>query len=53
MNDVNKCAHASCKCLVPKDGPHGKFCSVQCATAKDVTELKCDCGHPGCGDLAV
>ena len=48
MTDVEKCAHAACKCLVPENSPHGKFCSVHCATAKGVSELKCDCGHPGC-----
>jgi len=48
MDDVNKCAHPACKCTVPKDGPHGNYCSVHCATAKSVSELKCDCGHPGC-----
>ena len=48
MHDVDKCAHPACKCIVPKNGPHGKYCSVHCATAKDAADVKCDCGHPGC-----
>jgi len=48
MHDNDKCAHPACKCAVPKDGPHGKYCSAHCATAKNISELKCDCGHPGC-----
>jgi len=48
MNDDNKCAHPACKCIVPDAGKFGKYCSAHCETAKDVSELKCDCGHPGC-----
>ncbi|MDP2319896.1 MAG: hypothetical protein Q8O42_11240 [Acidobacteriota bacterium] len=48
MKEPNKCAHPACKCLVPDNGAHGKYCSAHCEMAKDVSELKCDCGHPGC-----
>ena len=44
-SDSKKCAHESCSCI-PADGK--KFCSTYCENAKDVTELGCDCGHPGC-----
>jgi hypothetical protein len=48
MTDPQKCAHPACTCRVPADGPFGKFCSEHCQEAKDLTELKCDCKHPGC-----
>lgn len=51
MSEPNKCAHPLCECLVSDDSEFGNFCSAQCETAKDVTELKCDCGHPGCATL--
>ena len=44
----NKCAHPSCKCIVPDKAPFGKYCSEHCQEAKDMTELKCDCKHPAC-----
>jgi hypothetical protein len=48
MKDVEKCAHPACKCLVPSNGPHGKFCSVHCQNATEAADVKCNCGHPGC-----
>jgi hypothetical protein len=48
MKDVEQCAHPACKCLVPTNGPHGKYCSVHCQKAADVNDVKCGCGHPGC-----
>ena len=33
MKDVEKCAHPACKCLVPSNSPHGKYCSVHCQNA--------------------
>lgn len=47
--DSHKCAHELCKCTVPEKGPYGKYCSEHCREAKDMTELRCDCKHPGCG----
>ena len=47
--DTNKCAHPACVCLVPKGGQFGKYCSERCKEAGDITELHCDCKHPGCG----
>jgi len=48
MTDPTKCAHPTCKCLVSKDSPHGKYCSEHCKEASDLTELRCDCKHPTC-----
>ena len=48
MTDPTKCAHPACKCLVSKDSPHGKYCSKHCKEAADLTEVHCDCKHPGC-----
>jgi hypothetical protein len=48
MARTEKCAHESCVCLVPEDGEFGKYCSAHCEDAKDITELKCDCGHAAC-----
>ncbi len=47
-SDLNTCAHEVCNCPVKADGPFGKFCSQHCQDSKDLAELKCDCGHPGC-----
>ena len=46
-HDAKKCAHPSCTCTVTE----GKYCSQICEDSKDVTDLKCDCHHPGCGTL--
>ena len=48
MTDPNKCAHPACRCLVAKDGAHGKYCSEHCKEAADATELRCDCQHVSC-----
>ena len=48
MKDVQKCAHPACKCLVPSNSPHGKYCSVHCQNATEAADVKCNCGHPGC-----
>ena len=45
---AEKCAHESCVCLVPEDGKFGAYCSAHCQDAKDLSELRCECGHPGC-----
>jgi len=47
-DENNKCAHESCSCTVGNDE---KYCSPVCEAAgkQDVTEISCDCGHPGCG----
>lgn len=43
-----KCAHAGCLCLTTGDA---EYCSPHCEDAEDqdLTEISCDCGHPGCG----
>ena len=48
MAKSEKCKHQSCVCMVQEGGEFGDYCSAHCQEAKDLTELKCDCGHPGC-----
>jgi hypothetical protein len=48
MAKPEKCAHQSCVCVVPEDAEFGDYCSAHCRDAKDLTELRCECGHPGC-----
>lgn len=45
---TEKCAHPACECLVDKGGKFGKYCSEHCKHAGKITELRCDCQHPGC-----
>ena len=47
MADDNKCAHELCVCA---KGADSDYCSEHCKNAvkQDLTELRCDCGHPGC-----
>lgn len=40
-----KCAHPACNCPVP-DGK--KYCSTTCESAKNVTQLTCQCAHSDC-----
>ena len=44
-----KCAHPACGCLTIKDS---KYCSQSCQEAADLTEIACQCGHPGCAAQA-
>lgn len=46
--ELTKCAHPVCACMVPPNGPHGKYCSEHCKQAGDKIELRCDCQHPDC-----
>ena len=48
MADDNKCAHEACSCMSAEDSD---YCSPQCeaAAGAELTEMKCDCGHAGCG----
>lgn len=43
----NKCGHDICLCAVTDDA---EYCSQHCEDAadQDLTEISCDCGHPGC-----
>jgi hypothetical protein len=43
-----KCAHPACNCTVAEKGEFGKYCSEHCKEAKQITELRCGCRHPGC-----
>jgi len=48
MANSEKCAHESCVCMVGKGGEFGAYCSAHCREAKDMSELRCECGHAGC-----
>lgn len=48
MAKSDKCAHDSCVCMVAEGGEFGKFCSAHCRDAKEIAELRCECGHAGC-----
>jgi hypothetical protein len=50
MSDVKKCAHPACSC-VPAE--NHTYCSQVCQDAKNVTELVCQCDHPGCRGEAL
>ena len=52
MAKIEKCAHSSCDCRVNTEGEFGKFCSAHCESAKDIVDLRCECGHPVC-DVAM
>lgn len=43
---ANKCAHPSCTCMAREDS---RYCSQACEDAGSMTEIACQCGHPGCG----
>ena len=45
MEELKKCEHPACSCIVPK----GKsYCSTSCEEKKSLTELACQCQHPEC-----
>ncbi len=46
-DDDDKCGHDRCICLTTDDE---EYCSPHCEEAadQDLTEISCDCGHPGC-----
>lgn len=48
MENHGTCEHELCNCLVDEDS---QYCSDHCrdAVAADMTEIACDCSHPGCG----
>jgi len=48
MANDGKCAHEMCDCAATGDS---KYCSDHCkdASDRDMVEIRCDCGHPGCG----
>lgn len=50
MADTKKCKHSSCSCTVTggKD-----YCSTVCEDSEGVTEIACECGHPGCKGEAL
>jgi len=47
MATIGKCAHPACNCPAA-DGE--KYCSTYCHDAGKLTELMCNCGHPGCAE---
>ena len=50
MADDNRCGNDGCECSISGDQV---YCSDHCRNAadQDITEISCDCGHPGCGIL--
>ena len=46
-DDNKKCAHKMCRCMTSGDS---QYCSQHCEDTadQDLTEISCDCGHPGC-----
>lgn len=50
MADQNKCAHPACTCTTQKGE---KYCSTYCHDAGNTIELSCNCGHPGCAEIAT
>jgi len=47
VDEENRCEHAGCLCVVSDESD---YCSDHCenAESQDMTEIACDCGHPGC-----
>lgn len=45
MSNETKCHHPACNCT-PSDNE--KHCGGYCHDMGDLTELTCQCGHPGC-----
>jgi hypothetical protein len=48
MAGTKRCAHEACMCMVGENSQFGAYCSSHCQDAKDLTQLKCECGHAGC-----
>jgi hypothetical protein len=48
MAKAEKCKHEVCLCTVPEGGEFGDYCSAACQSAKDMTALRCHCGHDAC-----
>jgi penicillin-binding protein 1A len=46
MELPKKCAHVDCKCVIPREGALGPYCSDRCRNA--IPGAHCDCQHPAC-----
>jgi hypothetical protein len=46
-DEGKRCGHDGCLCATTGDS---EYCSPYCEDAADqnLTEIRCDCGHPGC-----
>ena len=53
VTKLEKCAHPSCDCMVADKGEFGAYCSAHCQDAKQLNELRCECGHAQCAKPAV
>jgi len=42
---THKCEHPKCNCQV---SGNEKYCSPACGELAGESQLRCDCGHPGC-----
>jgi len=40
-----KCVHPACVCPTQTDN---NYCSQSCEDAAGLSEIACQCGHPGC-----
>ena len=47
MAEIKNCGHPACNCPAPEGE---KYCSTYCHDAGKLTELACNCGHPGCAE---
>lgn len=47
---TEKCTHPACGCSTREDS---EYCSQSCKEAADLTEIACQCGHPGCDVAAL
>jgi hypothetical protein len=47
-DDLQKCAHPACTCMVAKGGEWGKYCSEVCKEKGQQTEIRCECRHKEC-----
>ncbi len=50
MSKQEKCKHAACNCMSPQGQ---SYCSDWCKDAKNMTEIACQCKHPGCRGSAL
>jgi len=48
MAGTRKCAHEACVCMVQEKSDFGAYCSAHCRDAKNLSQLRCECGHAGC-----
>lgn len=50
MSKQEKCKHPACSCMAPEGQ---SYCGDWCKDAKNMTEIACQCKHPGCRGSAL